>query len=65
MVALLGTAAGEAPSETVRRHGPEALGRAGWWIEDGLDDWDAYRAARPTLGVLKLMGATVGRAPGE
>lgn len=60
VVALLATAAGEAPGEAVRRSGPEVLGRAGWWVEGGLDPWHAYRAARPTLVVLDFLGCTTG-----
>ncbi len=58
-VALLAVATGEPAAEVVRRTGPAVLTGAGWRLADGdIDSWAAYDAARSTLWVLDLTGAS-------
>lgn len=60
VIALLVLAGGQEPGHGVRRHGASILENAGWRAEGGMDEWIAYRGARPTLAVLELLGCTSG-----
>ncbi len=58
-VALLAVSTGEPAGDGIRRLGPTVLAEAGWRLEDGdLDEWTSYDAARSTLHVLDLTGAS-------